>query len=34
MQDDAGNSLEVAYPGDAVQLLGIPCIPNAGDFIF
>ena len=34
MQDDSGNELKEAYPGDAVQIIGIPCIPTAGDFIY
>jgi len=34
MQDDSGNSLKVAYPGNAVQIMGIPNIPAAGDFIY
>jgi len=34
MHDDQGKSLEQANPGDAVQIIGIPNIPAAGDFIY
>lgn len=34
MQDDSGNTLSEAKPGDAVQILGIPSIPAAGDFVY
>lgn len=34
MQDDNGNTLSEAKPGDAVQILGIPSIPAAGDFVY
>jgi translation initiation factor IF-2 len=34
MQDDSGRNLSEAKPGDAVQVLGIPVIPAAGDFIY
>jgi len=34
MYDDAGNELKEAKPGDAVQIMGIPNIPAAGDFIY
>ena len=34
MQDDKGNHLKEAKPGDAVQIVGIPNIPVAGDFIY
>jgi translation initiation factor IF-2 len=32
--DDQGMSLKEAKPGDAVQVIGIPNIPAAGDFIY
>jgi len=34
MHDDSGRELKEAYPGDAVQIIGIPSIPTAGDFIY
>lgn len=34
MHDDSGKILTVARPGDAVQIIGIPNIPAAGDFIY
>ena len=34
LHDDKGDSLKVALPGDAVQVVGIPNIPAAGDFIY
>ena len=34
MHDDMGNALSEAHPGDAVQIIGIPSIPAAGDFIY
>ena len=34
IQDDSGNQLNKANPGDAVQVLGIPTIPTAGDFVY
>lgn len=34
MQDDMGNPVLQAFPGDAVQIIGIPNIPNAGDYVF
>jgi hypothetical protein len=34
MYDDKGNQLKQAFPGDAVQILGIPNVPAAGDFIY
>lgn len=34
MHDDAGTELKEARPGDAVQIIGIPSIPTAGDFIY
>lgn len=32
--DDQGIPLKEAKPGDAVQVIGIPNIPAAGDFIY
>jgi translation initiation factor IF-2 len=32
--DDRGKQIELARPGDAVQIIGIGNIPLAGDFIF
>lgn len=34
MQDDSGKELKEARPGDAVQIIGIPSVPTAGDFIY
>lgn len=34
MHDDQGKALEVARPGDAVQIIGIPIVPAAGDFVY
>ena len=34
MHDDAGKTLTEAKPGDAVQIIGIPSIPSAGDFVY
>lgn len=34
MHDDLGRSLSEAKPGDAVQVIGIPNIPAAGDFVY
>lgn len=34
MLDDKGNNLKEAYPGDAVQIIGIPSVPAAGDFVY
>ena len=34
MHDDSGRELKEAMPGDAVQVIGIPSIPTAGDFIY
>ena len=34
LQNDHGKNLDIAFPGDAVQIVGIPCIPNAGDYVF
>ena len=34
MHDDAGRELKEARPGEAVQIIGIPNIPTAGDFIY
>ena len=34
MHDDMGVPLGEAHPGDAVQIVGIPSIPAAGDFIY
>lgn len=31
MQNDKGENVESIYPGDAVQIRGIPKIPNPGD---
>jgi translation initiation factor IF-2 len=33
MHDDMGKVLEVAKPGDAVQVIGIPSIPVAGEIV-
>lgn len=32
--DDRGEVLSEAFPGDAVQVVGIPFIPAPGDIIF
>ena len=32
--DDRGEMLKEAYPGDAVQITGIPFVPLPGDQIF
>ena len=34
LYDDKGRQVQKARPGDAVQIIGIPNIPLAGDFIF
>ena len=34
IEDDTGNQLKEAFPGDAVQITGIPNVPTAGDFIY
>lgn len=34
MHDDMGRTLKEAKPGDAVQIIGIPLIPTAGDFVY
>ena len=34
MHDDSGRELKEARAGDAVQIIGIPNIPTAGDFIY
>ena len=34
MQDDSGKQFALAKPGDAVQIIGIPCVPTAGDFVY
>jgi translation initiation factor IF-2 len=34
IHDDLGRTLTQAKPGDAVQIIGIPNIPAAGDFIY
>ena len=31
MKNDRGKNIETVYPGDAVQIKGIPKIPNPGD---
>jgi translation initiation factor IF-2 len=34
MHDDMGRTLTQAKPGNAIQIIGIPNIPAAGDFIY
>ena len=34
LYDDKGKQVQKARPGDAVQIIGIPNIPLAGDFVF
>lgn len=32
--DDRGENLKQAFPGDAVQIVGIPFVPAPGDIVF
>lgn len=34
MQNDLGEKIEQAFPGDAVQVMGIPSLPEPGDELF
>ena len=34
MQNDLGQEIIKAFPGDAVQIKGVPSVPQPGDYIF
>lgn len=34
MQNDLGEKIDKAFPGDAVQIMGIPSLPDPGDGLF
>lgn len=33
MHDDQGNNIQEAFPGSAVQIMGMGSIPKAGDYV-
>lgn len=34
MKDDSGNNINEAFPGSAVQIMGMLSIPKAGDYLY
>ena len=34
IKDDSGNVLDNGYPGDAVEIIGIPIVPQAGCIVY
>lgn len=34
MKDDSGRTLTQGFPGDAIQVVGIPVVPKAGSIVY